>query len=149
MPDISRRAKAGEFGTEIIHVTGMLETVSGTITANTTVKASFGAVHRKGYINKLVVHTITVPVDADGTILATVKKYDASAAADVTLATSYNLEGLAAKVASVIPFDAGVTQAQRTLDEGDMLFVDVTDNSAGIDTQCVGLRFGADIAVLQ
>jgi hypothetical protein len=133
-----------------------------TFTVNTTTRFGFPAITSRSntadglskgehvsWIERLTAVCHTVPADADGTILCTIKKYDRSAAADVTLATNFNLEGLTAKEASHIPFDSGVTDAQRILDIGDFLFAEVVNNSAAIDTQPVGLHLSALIKLLR
>lgn len=133
-----------------------------TITANTTTLFGFPAITSRSntadalakgehisYIERLTAVCHTLVADADGTVLLTIRKYDRSAAADVTLATSFNLETLTAKEASHIPFDSGVTDAQRILDVGDFLFAEVVNNSAAIDTQPVGLQVSALIKILR
>lgn len=129
------------------HIT-VLNTSFGTVTANTTTRFGLGSVSDKddtaaspgnsAYVDEVFVATRVLPVDADGTVLLNLLKYDASANADVTLASSFNLEGLTAGESDRIPFDSGVTDNQRTLDFGDFLHFTIVNNSAAIDTQAAG-----------
>lgn len=135
------------------------------ITANTTTRFSAGAISDKddtgaspghqGYIEEIIVSTFTVPADADGTILLTVKKWDASAAAAVTLVTGAaavgtgDLEALTQGKGERLTFDAALTDAQRTLDFGDSLYFEIVNNSAAIDTQPNGLNISALVALLK
>jgi hypothetical protein len=78
------------------------------------------------------------PVDADGTILATLKKWDKSAGAAVTLSAALDLEALVAKQVTDFTLLSTLTDDQRTLDVGDTLYVEIVNNSAAIDTQPSG-----------
>lgn len=137
-----RRAK--DFGAHI----APLSTAFGTVTANTTTRFGLGSVSDKddtaaspgnlAYVDEVFAAARTIPADSDGTVLLNILKYDASANADVTLVGSYSLEGLTAGESERLPFDSGVTDAQRTLDFGDFLHFTIVNNSAAIDTQAAG-----------
>ena len=132
------------------------------LTANTTTRAGILAVSDKDdtaavpghriYVDELFASTFTVPADADGTILLSVFKYDASASSAVALVTGTaasvstgDLELLTAGKAERLTFDAAVTDDHKTLDHGDFLYASVVNNSAAIDTQpsalCVTAKF--------
>lgn len=158
MPSISTRFKGqpGDFGSEFVALaTGSFNT----ITANTTTRYGMGGLNDKddtsltrahmGYVDEIFVGCITIPVDSDGTVLLNVRKYDASASADVVLVTGFNLEGLTAKKVERVPFDSGVTDAQRTMETGDFLFAEVVSNSAAIDTATVGMIVNALVKLLK
>jgi hypothetical protein len=125
------KPKPGRFGVEVSFVSAAL----GNLTANTTTTFYIPTPRRKCFIERITYHASTIVVDADGTVLATVKKWDDSAGAAVSLTAAFSLEGLTAKRATLIPLLATLTPAQLTIDEGDILFVDIVNNSAAIDTQ--------------
>lgn len=120
------------------------------ITANTTTAQTLATALSKFYVERLAAVALTLPVDADGTVLCTVTVMRANSTIS-TLATSFNLEsgGLSAGTLTAIPFDAGVTDNQRILLEGDFLVATITNNSAAIDTQPVGLRICAELLALK
>lgn len=95
------------------------------IGASATTEYYFGGHPTICWIEKAVISALTVPVGG-GTILALLKKYDASANAEVTLSASIDLEALTAKEGTAVPILATLTEAQRTLDTGDLLFLEVT-----------------------
>lgn len=142
------RARAKDFGAQFIRfATGNI----ASFTANTTNrymlggssdKDSTGANDHTFYVDEIHVVAFAVPADADGAILLTVKKWDASAGAAVTLVTGTaasvstgDLELLVAGKTERLTIDAAVTEAQRILDFGDSLYIEVVSNSAAIDTQ--------------
>jgi hypothetical protein len=121
-----------------------------TITANTTTRYAWGAqpANSRAFINALSAAAYTVPADSDGTVLATVYKYDASADSAVTLTSALDLEALTAKEGSAFTITSTLTDEQRTLDAGDFLYVEIVNNSAAINTAAVGLRFTAEVFAL-
>jgi hypothetical protein len=128
--------RPGAFGTHPVVLSKDISTTA--LTANTTNTRSIGGINRAAFVERISVSVRTVPADADGTLLITVKKRDASAAANVTLTgTTFNLESLTANASTAIPLLTTLTDAQRTCDEGDTIFVEVVSNSAAIDTQPV------------
>lgn len=91
-------------------------------------------------------------VDADGTILATFNKRDNVGAADVPLsaATSLKVDFLTAVNKNfAVPLLATLTDQQRLCQPGDIVFVNVVNNSAAIDTQPTGLFLVVEFAILQ
>lgn len=115
----------------------------GTITANQTNRVIIAVPTFRGAIDRIVrLAALAVPVDADGTLLFTLEKYDASAGAYVALTTAVNLETLIAAVGAsyaVTVLDT-LTEAQVYFDTGDTLVAKIVSNSAAIDTQPTGLR---------
>lgn len=137
-----RRAK--DYGSLIT----LLNATFGTVTANVTTRFGLGSVNDKddtaanpgnlAYVDEVFAASRIIPADADGTLLLNILKYDASANADVTLVGSYDLEALTVGESERLPFNSGVTDAQRTLDPGDLLHFTIVSNSAAIDTQAAG-----------
>lgn len=147
MPERHFRPGPGRFGVQAALIQGFN---IANLTANTTTRVDIGPAPRKSFLDRVMVSQSTLVADADGTVLATVKKYDASADASVTLSSALSLEA-DAQVASegkLFTLLSTLTDAQRTLDEGDVLYVDIVNNSAAIDTQPVNLRFVASVEVL-
>ena len=147
MPERHFRPGPGRFGVNAAILNG--QNIAN-LTANTTTRVDISPAPRKAFVDKVMVSQQTLVADSDGTVLATVKKYDASANASVTLSSALSLEA-DAQVASEGAFFAllsTLTDAQRTLDEGDVLYVDIVNNSAAIDTQPANLRFAASVEIL-
>ena len=112
------------------------------LTANTTTIFRLGGMAgRKCVVSRLGATTVTVPADADGTIVAKLVKYDASADTTVDVTDTLNLEALVTREESFINKLSTATDAQLLLDVGDALEVHVINNSAAIDTQPAGLVF--------
>jgi hypothetical protein len=146
MADTKYRPNPVDYGAHV----SVLNAPFGTVTANTTnrggiasigdkddTSASVEGAHR-GYVASIYACARVIPADADGTVLLNVFKYDASAAADVTLVSSYDLEGLVAGKSERLTLVSGLTDDQRTLDHGDSLHYTIVNNSAAIDTQAAG-----------
>lgn len=125
------KPKPGRFGV----VPAFVHAALGTLTANTTTTFYVGTPKRKCFIERITYHASTIAADSDGTILATVKKWDDSAQAAVSLTAATSLEGLTAKKATEIALLSSLTPAQLTIDEGDTIYIDIVNNSAAIDTQ--------------
>jgi hypothetical protein len=138
--------RPGAFGTHPVVLSGRMD---GSLTVNDTTTFSIGGIHRKSFIERLSFSQRTVAADADGTVLLTVKKRDASADAAVTLNTAVSLEGRTALESVAITLLSSLTDAERTCDEGDTLYVEVVNNSAAIDTQPADLIVTAILGVLQ
>lgn len=143
------RARAKDFGAAFVRLSsGNI----GSVTANTTNTFGLGGISDKdisapnsahtAYVDEIHVGCVTVPADADGTLVLNVVKYDASADAAVTLASSFSLEGLTAGETDAVPFDSGVTDQQRIMDYGDFIYAEIVSDSAAIDTQMVGGSVG-------
>lgn len=145
MSDFRRKTKGGRHGTDPVILAGG----NDTITANVTTPQVLGASPTRAALVKAYASAHIIPADSDGTILATLKKWDASASADVTLSAALDLEAITAKVASAFAIIAALTDDQRTLDTGDTLRVDIVNNSAAINTAATGLRFAAELLVLE
>jgi len=109
---------------------------------------SFGSHPARCYINRAVVSAGTVPASAGGAITAVLKKYDASANAAVTLTGSIDLEALTANEGTAVSLLATLTDAERTLDDGDTLQFVVTAAST-VDTAAVDLYVNTELFVLE
>jgi ABC-type Fe3+-hydroxamate transport system substrate-binding protein len=90
-----------------------------------------------------------VPVDADGTILVTVKKFNQVSGVTTNLTAAFDLEALVALKPADIPLLSTLTEVQQTLQEGEIIIADVVNNSAAIDTQPKDLTFSAEILILE
>ncbi len=119
------------------------------LTANGTTIFRLGPVTSPSQFERLVASTTTVPVDADGTILATLRKYDAATDTVVTLSENLNLETLVTREGTAVAQLPTVTVAQLTFNIGDTMEIHVVNNSAAIDTQPVGLVFNVEMVVLR
>lgn len=87
-------------------------------------------------INKAELSAFAIPVDADGTCLVRVVNYDSSALAEDEIVAAWNAEGLVAKTGtSLVVINAG---GINVLEENDYLFLQLVNNSAGIDTPWAG-----------
>ena len=131
MPETHFRPKPGRYGVQCV------TTSTGPITAptaNVTTTYFLPTPRRKSRVARVSVSVLVVPVDADGTLLATLKKRDNLNAADVTLSSALDLEALVTKTPTALTFLTTLTDGQLTLQEGDQLFVEIVSNSAAIDT---------------
>lgn len=150
MPETHYKARSpGRFGAQVAYLSQRCPATP--LTVNTTTPIVIGAPHRRSWLEQVAVAQSTLVSDADGTVLATVKKYDASANAIVVLSSALSLEVDAqiANESAKFVLLTTLTSAQRVLDEGDVLYVDVVNNSAVIDTQPINLTFTAEILVLE
>lgn len=136
----------GRWGTHPIHTSIQL---LAALTANATNTLHLGGTNSRSWIAGVCTSCLTVPADADGTIVATLKKWDVSAGAAVVLSSALDLEALVAKTATPFTILATLTDDQRTLDTGDTLYVEIVNNSAAIDTQPVGLVVHPELFVLK
>lgn len=138
--------KGPRFGVHPVYVSSG---VVASPTANTTTTYMIPVPYRKCVVERLFFGQNVVLVDADGTALATFKKYDAATDADVSLNTAVNIESGVTKETTSVTVDATLTEKQRILFEGDSIRVEVVSNSAAIDTAATGLYFGAELLVLE
>lgn len=91
-------------------------------------------------------------VDADGTILATFTKRDNVNAANVPLSAATSLKAdflTTVNKSFLVPLLVTLTDAQRLCQPGDVVYVDVVNNSAAIDTQPTQLFLLVEFAILQ
>lgn len=119
------------------------------LTANATNTFYAGAPPARSMFSRLAMSCVQVPADADGTILASAWKYDASADAAVQLTDTFNLESLVTREGSFLEPLSTATAAQLTFEEGDTLEIRVVSNSAAINTQPSQLVFNAEVVALQ
>lgn len=148
--------KPGRFGVQTVQVRsgqiGGANYLGGAtpVTANTTTIFRLGGTAgRKCRVSRFGATVVTVPADADGTLVATLRKYDASADAAVTLTANLDLIALTTREETSAAVLGTLTDAQLTLDTGDALEVHVVSDSAAIDTQPAGLTFVAELLVLE
>lgn len=137
-----RKPKSGSFGTEVAFLTvgpiGGADRIGGVapLTVNDTTTFKVPAPYRRYRFRKASCIAGTIAVDADGTVLATVKKLTApSTKASLTDALSFEAAGLTADTVAPFVNLSTATEAQRVVSLGESLIVDVVSNSAAIDTQ--------------
>lgn len=131
-------------GTNIINVGTRVDTA---LTASGADKFFIPVMNRRAAIMGLSVSVDTVPVNAAANT-AIFYKYDASADAAVALNTLTDLETLVTKEGRKVDLLATLTDAQRTLDDGDTLYVETTQGGAQT-TQPTNLCFAVELAVLE
>lgn len=149
--------KPGSFGVQRVYVkTGQ---IGGTnflggatpLTANTTTIFRLGGFAGRSVTpTRLGATVVTVPADADGTIVAKLVRYRASDNTAVDLTGNLNLETLVTREESFVNLLATVADTPAAvLVSGDALEVHVVNNSAAIDTQPAGLVFTVEGLVLE
>lgn len=147
--------KVGRFGVAPVFLNtgeiGGTNFIGGTapLTASgTTIFRLGGSAGRKVRISRLGATTVTVPVSASGTLLATLRKYDASANQAVTLTADLDLEALTTREEGFANALSTLSDADLMLDVGDALEIHVV-STAAIGTQPAGLVFTAEALVLE
>lgn len=117
------------------------------LTANTTTIFRLGGLAgRSAVFSRLGATAVTVPADADGTILAYVYKFRASDNTAVQMSAALDLEALVTRE-ETFANALGIAEADLTLTAGDAIEIHVVSNSAAIDTQPAGLVFVAEMLV--
>lgn len=143
--DNSRREGIGRYGSHPVWLARTLGT--SPLTANTTNDFYIVAPPVNACIGGGGVTCVTVVADSDGTVLAYLAKYDASADAVVVLTSALDLETVVTKEAARFTVLGTLTDAQRTFDTGDTLLLRVINNSAAINTQPTELTVTAELFV--
>lgn len=147
--DRAFRPLPGRYGAQVVTVSRLVPTLTANTTTTINVGAPVGDSRRteKCKLLGVAVSAITPPADADGTILASVIKRDVSASSDVTLSSAtLDLETLTAETQA--DFSLVEDDSQLTFDAGDILEVDVVNNSVAIDTQPGEAIIVAEFALL-
>lgn len=139
-----RKPTPGRYGTQPVYPDADIPA----ITANTTTTQTLNTPNVKAYVSALSALTFVVPADADGAITVIVYKWNKIAGAAVALTAAFNLETLVAKNNTAIPILTSLTDLQRTLLPGDILYATITNDSAAIDTQPTGLKIAAELFIL-
>lgn len=137
--------KGGRYGTMPEILTG--RQLDAGLTANTTTRIAVATSIRKAILARLSVYVTTVPVDADGTVLVTIKKFNQVSGITTALTAAFDLEALTALKPAIIPLLATLTEQQLTVQEGEIIIADVVNNSAAIDTQPKELTFSAELLI--
>ena len=140
------RPKAGRFG---IVPAFFASPAAGTLTANATTTVHIPTPVRKARFLRASLGCTTVCVDADGTMLATLYKYDASADAGVALTEAFNIESVVTKESAALTNLTTLTDAIRTVDTGDRFYISYVSNSAAVDTQPTELFCSVECAILE
>lgn len=119
------------------------------LTVNNTTTFRLPTPPYKSQFLRLCASVVTVPADADGTILARAMKYDAAADAQVTLSADIDLEALVTRELTRVGILSTATPPQLVFNgTSDALEINVVNNSAAIDTQPAGLVFTVAFALL-
>jgi len=110
-------------------------TTTFNLTPNATLDLYMSGPPATSYIEGISYVTNVNGNDADGTITATLYKYDVSAAAEYVLTGAINMETLVPHMNVSLPILSTVTDAQRVLEVGDSVIIRLVSDSAVIDTQ--------------
>jgi hypothetical protein len=137
----------GKFDRSGINLVNIGTRVTAALTETGTDTFFLPAMQRRAAIMGLAISVDTVPVNA-GTSTIIFYKYDASADAAVALNTASNLETLVTKEGRRVDLLATLTDAQRTLDDGDTIYAVITSSST-YGTQPTNLCLAAELAVLE
>jgi hypothetical protein len=137
--------KPGRYGVLPNLLSGRCDAVIGNSTATTY---TFGGHPARCVINRAVVSAGVVPVSTSGTILGVLQKYDASADAAVALTGNIDLEALVAFKGTAVNLIPTLTDAQRTLDTGDVLRFVVTTNNT-VTTPATDLTVNVELLVTE
>lgn len=147
--DRSFRPRAGRLGTHPFYLQGGRDQAATPFAVNGTTTVILGGPCFKGVISKVGHVAGTLPADADGTFVATLKKRNGATV--TTLSAALDLEStMTANVQSYFTLLTTLTDAQKTVDgeAGDILYVEIVNNSAAVDTQPVGYRVTAELHAL-
>lgn len=135
------RARSKDFGAQFTRLAASYKLLTDTATDTFTLggvndKDDTGSIPgHTAYVDEIIISQLILGVSAGQTITGALKKYDASAAAAVTLADSINMiTSFTAGKSERIAFKAGVTDSQRILDFGDVLYFESVQSGA-VSTQ--------------
>lgn len=135
------RARTKDFGACFIKFNVSYKSLTNSATDTFTLggindKDDTGAIPgHTAYVDEILISSVILPVSAGQTVTGALKKYDASAGAAVTLASSINMiTSFTAGKCERIAFDTGVTDSQRILDFGDTLYFESVQ-SGTVSTQ--------------
>lgn len=145
--------RPGRFGVELNwEASTPIGTGGLALTANTTTTYRVPTPIRRCWIESISILCGTVGLDSDGTILGTVFRRDNANAANIALtaATSFEVDFLTANT-KVFPVAllSTLTDTQRICQAGDIVYVDIVNNSAAIDTQPVQNFVQIEFAILE
>jgi hypothetical protein len=106
-----------------------------------------GTAGRRVQFSRFGASTVTVPADADGTMVAILQRVNAVTNGVVQLTPELDLIALISRESSSVGWLSSLTEAQATLGPDDTLEVVVSSDSAAIDTQPAGLVFTVELLV--
>lgn len=147
MPRNHFQPKGGRFGVQVAFVSG--KQLDAGVTANVTTSIPLASPQRKSVIARATVQVTTVPVDADGALLGTLKKFNQVTGVTTSLSAAFDLELITARKPAQLTLLSTLTEWQLQLAEGEYLFFDVVSNSAAIDTQPKELIVTVELLVLE
>lgn len=142
MPIKHFQPKPGRFGVEPGYAQSNVIT---SITASATTNVPIATPRRKAWIERV---TYSVGQTTANFSTLTAQVFKRSAGGDVTLSAAVNINNQTARRTYEIPLTATLTDAQRTLQEGDMIEIALV---AGTATQqpTQGVAFVAEILALE
>jgi len=145
MPTNYFKPKPGRYGVQPV----VLEFQAGVdpLTANATVNFILPLPGRCRFARATCLQR-TLAADADGTVLAYVKKM-VGGSTSTTLTDALDLEAASASYTAPFVPVAGLTEAQRTFAAVDNVYFSVVNNSAAINTQPVGLVFLVELELVE
>lgn len=146
--------RPGRFGNSVEIVQSVpIGTGGANATANTTTDYTVGTPASLCYVENIRAQAVAAGNDADGTILVQVFKRDVSAGQNVALtAGTFSLESdgiTAGNRQFTIPITGSDIARTVNVQNGDALFVRVTNNSAAIDTQPNQAVVSVELSVLR
>jgi hypothetical protein len=152
MAYVHARKKPGRYGTDIGFVTAYVDgtlTLNGSGTNGGLLVVPIPSPYRRCRFLRGSLSVTTVGADGDGTITATFKKYDASANAAVTISGDINMETMTTREVSKADAATTATDAQLTLDDGDLLELHIVVSSAAVTTDPTNVGACVELAVLE
>ena len=118
------------------------------LTANSTTTFHLPPIGRRAIFRRLIASTVTVPADADGTILARAMRYNASTDSATAVSADLDLEALVTREATAALQLSSATDATLIFGASDTVAINVVNNSAAIDTQPDNLNFTVEFILL-
>lgn len=144
--DKTRKTKAGRFGTVPAFFKG--KQLDAGITASATVKMIIATPYRKAFVERASVVAETLPIGGAAITATLYKKPVGATAIALTGAIDLKVATQTALVSGLMALVSTLTDAQRVINEGDILYADLT--AAGtVTTQPVGLQIIVEVAVLE
>jgi hypothetical protein len=117
----------------------------GTVANTTTTSFNIGGLHRRSYVERISLSARTI-IASTSAVSAVVSKYSAATNTAVALTAAFDLKSLVTEETSILPLLTTLSDAQRSVSEGDTFRIVVT--AAGtITTQATDLICAVEVAV--
>ncbi len=147
MPQKYFAPKVGRFG--IMPVLAQRHAGANPLTANTTTDIYIPTPPGKFVLLGAAVVQSTLVADADGTVLAQITKRAASGDADTVLTAQVDLEAATVLERQEFSLLTTLATAANIFLTGDIVKLEVVNNSAAIDTQPVDLMIAVELGFLE